>query len=151
MQIHWVWIYFHLPLIKIEPIKDYKEFRGKSPERDKLILNQIYVDGLDIDLVFESTADSLDAVNTLKAKLAPIKKVNTITVSKSKEIRIMPLEPIFEVGNVHILQGNWVEGWKKGIESFDGTGSTHDEMIDNLSSGYEYLVWKGKRPKTVRW
>jgi predicted phage terminase large subunit-like protein len=104
-----------------------------------------------VDLVFESTTDSIDTVNYMKKRLKGVKIINTISVTRAKTIRIAPLEPLFEIGNVHVLKGGWNDKWVKGLEQFDGSESTHDEMVDNLSTGYEYLVGKPNLKRGSRW
>ena len=139
-----------IPIVELW-VKHYIEFREGSYERDKMIKQYIHQDGIGTDLLLESTTDSLDMVNQVRTLLSGIKVVNTLTVSKSKAARIAPLEGVFAAGNVHILKGSWNERWIQGIEQFDGSETTHDEMIDNMASGYEWLVWRGRIPKTARW
>ena len=128
-----------IPILEIW-VKDYIEFNVSSPKRDDAIFEQIIIDGPAADLVFESTLDSVDTVNQVSSKLGTVKKIYKLNVSKSKSVRIAPLEGVFEAGRVHILKASWNRRWIEGIAQFDGSETTHDEMIDNLSSGYEHLV-----------
>ena len=58
---------------------------------------------------------------------------------------LQPLEPIFEaVGHVHVVRGDWNEAWVDELEEFRGDGKTHDDMLDNLSSGYIIAVDKAE-------
>ena len=139
-----------IPIVELW-VKDYKEFMEKSPKRDRMITDTIYTDGPEVECVMESTADSMDAVNQLITKLKAVKIIRKINVTKSKTIRIAPMEAVFAIGNVHILKAGWNDRWIEGIQEFDGSDSVHDEMVDNISTGYEYLVWKGRMPRSVRW
>ncbi|MFW9882057.1 MAG: terminase large subunit domain-containing protein [Candidatus Thorarchaeota archaeon] len=137
-----------IPILELW-VQNYIEFRGKSTGRDRLIIQQLYLDNPEYDLVFESTTDSIDAVNNLVQKLRGSKRIYTISVTKAKDIRILPMEPIFEAGNVHVLKASWNKRWMQGLQAFDGSGSTHDEMVDNISSGYDHLVRRNSGLKRV--
>jgi hypothetical protein len=128
-----------LPVLEMW-VKDYIEFNKNPVVRDRRIIDQIAIDGPEVDLVFESTADSIDTVGYIMEKIRAIKRVHKVTVTKSKSTRVAPLEVIFEQGRVNILKGNWNRRWLEGIEQFDGSERTHDEMIDNASSAFQYLV-----------
>lgn len=135
-----------IPILELW-IKDYIEFSTASPERDRRILEQVHVDGGLVDLVMEGTLDSIDTVNQVAEKIQKVKRTHIITVSKGKVIRIAPMESMFEMGRVHLLKASWNKRWLEGVEQFDGSETTHDEMIDNMSTGYDHLVKNKSRQR----
>ena len=120
-------------------IKDYVEFREKAVIRDKSIEKVYRRDGNKVRVIVENSLDSKDAAEYLKAALYGLATVTAVNCKGDKVVRCTPLEPIFEAGNVHILNGEWNKKWKRSVKEFDGTGKTHDEAIDNMTCGYKHI------------
>ena len=126
-------------------IRDYVQFREKAPKRDAKIKNIAKQENNHI--LVESSVDSLDGANTLKSKLTGIRVVILVNCPGDKVSRCDPIEPIFDAGNVHLLKGPWNAGWERGIKDFDGSGKSHDEMVDNLTCAYKHhVVGTGYQP-----
>jgi predicted phage terminase large subunit-like protein len=120
-------------------IKDYVQFRENAAKRDEKIIQVATADGPNVRIVVESSLDSKDAADYIKAKLSGVRVVDKIICKGDKVSRFAPLEGVFESGNIHCLNGPWKKTWLDGMMRFDGTGSSHDEMIDNISAAYEYF------------
>ena len=73
-------------------------------------------------------------------KLLGVRKVIPVNCKGGKVERCDPVEPIFEAGNVHIMKGDWNTVWVDGLRRFDGSGKSHDEMVDNITCGYKHVA-----------
>jgi len=120
-------------------IRDYIQFRETATDRDKKIRDIAKQDGPGVKVLVEDSLDSMDGADYLKAQLMGIRTVIAVRVSGDKVTRTAPLEPIFEAGDVHLIRGAWNRIWIDGIERFDGSGKSHDEMIDNMTCGYKHI------------
>lgn len=120
-------------------ISDYTQFREKAPERDRRIRDIVHRDGNKVRVLVENSLDSKDGAEYLKQQLRGLRVVTTVNVKGDKVTRATPLEPIFDQGRVHIVRGDWNAVWREGVRNFDGTGTSHDEMIDNMSCAYKHL------------
>jgi predicted phage terminase large subunit-like protein len=89
-------------------------------------------------ILVEDSVDAKDAAITFKSKFAGIRSIILVQCPGDKVSRCDPVEPIFEAGNVHLLKGPWNNIWLRGIRDFDGSGKTHDEMVDNLTCAYKH-------------
>lgn len=117
-------------------VKDYVQFRESAPVRDEKILRIARSEPNTI--LVERTLDSIDSGEVLESKLKGIRTVFQVKVQGDKVERCDPIEPIFRAGNVHMLKGPWNRIWTDGLQNFDGTGKTHDEMVDNLTCAYKH-------------
>ena len=121
-------------------IADYVQFREGAVERDKKIRETARKDTPRVKIVVETSLDSIDGFTYLEEQLAGVYTVVSVHPKGDKVQRCTPIEPIFSIGNVHILEGAWNSVWLDGLKRFDGSGKTHDEMVDNLTAGYEYIA-----------
>ncbi len=119
-------------------VLDYTQFREQAVKRDNRIRKVADGDGKLTKILVETSLDSKDGYIYLKNQLGGIYSVLPVNPRGDKVVRCTPIEPIFEAGNVHALKGPWNTIWEKGLKKFDGSGKTHDEMVDNLTAGFEY-------------
>jgi len=122
-------------------IKNIVRMRAEAPERDRVIRYTAETDGPSVKVGIEDTIDSKDAFIALQRILAGKCIIHAAKVKGDKMVRATPLEPIFEAGNVHILDGPYLEPWKAEVASFPG--GAHDDMIDNMSAGYALCCKSG--------
>ena len=125
-------------------IKDVKRMRKKAPERDKEITHIAEADGPYVKIGVEASIDSKDAYHTLVKILAGRRTVLSASMRGDKVVRATPLEPIFEAGNVHVLNAPWYADWIAEIGAFPN--GAHDDQVDNLSAGYALCA---KKPGVV--
>lgn len=123
-------------------IADVARTRAGAVERDRMVKSKADGDGVYIDQVIENTLDSKDVYEYIK-KAMPENKWEKLEIRGDKGARATPLESIFETpGHVIVKRGEWNDAWLNEILRFDGTGREHDDQVDNLSAGYQYLVLK---------
>ncbi len=120
-------------------LKDYVQFQEKAPARDKKIKRIAKDDGPGVRVLVENSLDSKDGADYLHDFLLGIRSVLKVNCPGDKMTRLAPMESIFEAGNMHIVRAAWNRIWLDGCRDFDGTGSTHDEMIDNMTCAYQEL------------
>ena len=119
-------------------ILDYSQFREGAVERDRKIREIANKDGDLVKILVECSVDSKDGYNYLKKQLSGIYSVKAVFPKGDKVQRCTPVEPIFEAGNIHVMRAPWNKVWLSGIQRFDGSGKTHDEMVDNITAGFHY-------------
>lgn len=121
-------------------VRHYVQFQEKATARDAQIKKYaLTIDGEYVEIVIESSLDAKDAGDYIQTALMGIRSVTNINMGKQdKVVRCTPVEPMFEAGNVHVLKGPWNHVWLDGMTRFDGSGTTHDEMVDNFTAGYKH-------------
>jgi phage terminase large subunit-like protein len=125
-------------------IKDYAQTRESAVKRDKFIIEVMSRDGAGVRQVVETSLDSLDGYYYLRERVRGSKKIYSVNIgSKNKLARCEPLEPIFDLGEVHLIKGDWNKPWSDQVKRFDGSGKTHDEAIDNMTAGYKFQIISG--------
>lgn len=66
--------------------------------------------------------------------------IKTNPVSGSKTVRATPFSSQVQGGNVKILRGSWNDAYLSELESFDGSGSGHDDQVDASSDAFNELA-----------
>ena len=56
------------------------------------------------------------------------------------------IEPLFDVGHVHVLRGPWNLDWLTEVREFPS--GKHDDQVDNLTAGY-FLCCRGGNGQIV--
>jgi phage terminase large subunit-like protein len=131
-------------------VKHRARFRDGAVERDNKIRFNAMKDGNFAKQVVESSLDAKDAYHYLR-KAMPEISWNKIITKGDKVVRCTPLEPIFEAeGHVHVIRGEWNDEWIDELQKFTGSGNEHDDGIDNLSAGYQFLISDGLNISTER-
>jgi len=119
-------------------IEDVSRFRGSPKTVKDTIRNVATQDGRDCEIGIEQdpgqagVAEAQDQVRNLSgfnARLYP--------VTKSKEIRAMPLSAQAEAGNVKIVRGFWNETLLDECEVFPN--GPHDDQVDGASGAFNRL------------
>ena len=88
-------------------IKDVARIRANAPERDNFIRAVAEKDGNGVTIAVENSIESKDSLNHLNYIFRGRIQVRAIQCNGDKVSRMSYLEPTFEAGNVHILQGSW--------------------------------------------
>ena len=105
--------------------------RWEAPARNRKIVDTAISDGL-IKLLVETFGQYKDACDELKKLLRGIRVVKGIRCPGDKHVKSECLEPIFEAGNVYLLEGDWNA---KYIDEFTEE-TNHDDQIDGTVVGY---------------
>jgi len=102
--------------------------QAEAPQRDALIRATAIEDGPGVAQVIEAFGGYKDAYTTLRSLLSGISVVKKSRLPGDKSAKLAPLEPSFEHGVVHIMDGPWLKDWTKQFAEFpDGT---HDDFAD---------------------
>jgi len=115
-------------------IKHVARIRAKAPERDNFIRAVTEHDGAGVPVAIEYSSDAIDAYNKMEEILRGRRSVIAVKCKGDKVARTAYIEPIFEVGNVHILAGDWNFDWLAEVSGFPNWN--HDDQVDNLTCGY---------------
>lgn len=118
-------------------VKNVERFREDSPKRNSLIRAITEKDGAGVPIGIENSVESKDALKDMQFILQGRRIVYPIHCIGDKVSRMSFLEPIFEAGHVHVLNGAWVLDWLKELNEFPS--GKHDDQVDNLSAGYEWI------------
>jgi predicted phage terminase large subunit-like protein len=121
-------------------VKDVKRCQSEAPERDKMIKTTTEADGRAVAIGIESVAGYKDTYTTLARILQGRYTVKKITVSADKSVRAAPVEPIMEIGHVHILRAPWNEMWLQQFGEFPS--GAHDDDVDSTCGAYAMLSKK---------
>jgi predicted phage terminase large subunit-like protein len=117
-------------------ISNVKRMREEAPTRNKIMIETAKGDGA-IPLAIEVVAGYKDTATQMQDLFEGIRQVTPITVSKDKLVRSAPLLPAFEAGNVSMVRGDWNQDFVSELNAFPS--GKHDDQVDALSTGYEYL------------
>lgn len=115
-------------------IKDVQRIRAKAPERDTFIRAVTDKDGISVTVAVENSMDSKDAVSTMQSILNGRVIIRPLNIRYDKVARAGYVEPIFDGGNVHIMNGEWNLDWIKEFKEFPS--GKHDDQVDNVTAGY---------------
>jgi len=99
------------------------------------------MDGDSVKVAIEANTDSKDTYETFMEIMKGVRSVVRITSHKDKVVRAEPLEAVFEAGNVHVLRADWNMEWFTEVSAFPN--GKHDDMVDNLSSGFNKIKGSG--------
>lgn len=109
-------------------ISDMQACQAEAPARDTLIRKTAIADGMSVTQAVEAFGGYKDAFTTLKALLAGVSTVRKSHLSGDKAAKLADLEPSFDGGIVHVLDGPNVRTWLKQFSEFpDGK---HDDACD---------------------
>lgn len=115
-------------------IKHVARIRDKAPARDNFIKAVAERDGMGVAVAVEYSADAIDAYNQMSEILRGLRSVIAIRCKGDKVARAAYIEPIFEAGNVHVLEGDWNLDWLSEVRDFPSV--KHDDQVDNLTAGH---------------
>ena len=126
-------------------IIDMMRIRETAPKRNKKLLQ--FINRYHCSIYVEAIAGYKDTYETIKSLLYGKRVVNKISaevMSKDKQSRAEPLEPIFDAGNFYVVKNNWNDELLKECGAWDS--GKHDDQIDCLSMIYHVQ----KRKPVVR-
>ena len=112
-------------------IKDIVYGRWEAPKRDAIIQRTAVLDGPRVRVYVEAFGAYKDAYTTLKRILSGKNIVSKSLLPGDKSIKAAGLEPIFEAGNVHIIDKPWTDIFIKQFTEFPY--SKHDDVVDACS------------------
>lgn len=118
-------------------IKDVARIRADAMERNNFIYAVSEKDGQGVSIAVEQSIDSKDAVLTMQEALKGKRVVRGLKLQGDKVSRMSFVEPIFEIGNVHVLRGAWNLDWLNEVKEFPS--GKHDDQVDNMSAGYSLM------------
>jgi len=112
-------------------IKDVVCGRWEAPERDAIIQKTALGDGPGIYQYVESYGAYKDAYTSLKRALMGRNIVRNSILPGDKVVKASVLEPLFEAGNVHLMENTHKEMFIKQFREFPF--SKHDDIVDAAS------------------
>lgn len=112
-------------------IKDIVCGRWEAPERDAIIQKTALGDGPGIYQYVESYGAYKDAYTSLKRALMGRNIVRNSILPGDKVVKASVLEPLFEAGNVHLMENTHKEMFIKQFREFPF--SKHDDIVDAAS------------------
>ncbi len=118
-------------------IAHVSRMREDAPERNRAIMRIAETDGGEIRIAIESVAAYKDTVTQMQELFEGIRDVTPIEVFKDKLVRAVPMEIAMEAGNVTLVKGDWNEIFIDELGAFPS--GKHDDQVDAMSTGYEYL------------
>lgn len=140
----------------------YGKFRKRPGDRDNIIAKQAAHDGDDCIIILPQDPGAAGAFTfQSQAKALRLKgftaKADPTPSNKSKLKRFTPFSTAAEQGDVYIVESSFpnkqtLESFYKELEAFDGERSTttrKDDWVDAVSSGFSYLMSKGRLHKPI--
>jgi len=118
-------------------IKDVVRIRSEAPERNSRIIQTVKLDGGNVRVGIETVAGYKDTYTIMKDILKGICMVKNINVSRDKMSRASALEPVFEIGNVYLVEGDWNKKFLSEVSSFPS--GAHDDQVDGLVVCWEMM------------
>ena len=119
-------------------IKHVARCREEAPKRDALIRRITDEDGSTVQVLVENFGAYKDAWAILKKALTGTRIVRGVRMSGDKEVKAAPMEPVFDAGNVHILNAPWNDEWRKQFAAFpDGA---HDDDVDATAIAFDHFT-----------
>jgi len=111
-------------------VKRVLRMRKTALDRDETIKNAVSIKPPNADLRVEVVGASKDAFIYIRKQLQGFLTVRPYKNRLGKQGHASILEPIFELGDVIIEEGNWNDRWIKEFKAFPG--GKHDDQVDSL-------------------
>ena len=116
-------------------IKNIVVGQWEAPKRDRIIKMVTNNDTATVPVYIEAFAAYKDAYTTLKELLLGQRIIRKSRMSGDKSAKVAPMEPLFEIGNIHIVKdAPWVEMFLKHFREFPY--GRHDDICDACSIVY---------------
>lgn len=112
-------------------ISDMVACQAEAPQRDALIRKTAIQDGPGVGQAIEAFGGYKDAYTTLRKVLSGISIVKKSQLPGDKAAKLADLEPSFDSGIVHVLDGPHVREWLKQFSEFPAGG--HDDACDGTA------------------
>ncbi len=132
-------------------VEDVEHFRGTPDKVRQRIKNVASQDGPDVVQVLQkdpgqagvSEAQALVSfLEGVNVRVDPVPKQNKVS-------RAYAVSSQCEAGNVKLVKGAWNKKFLDELEAFPNP-SVHDDQVDGLSGGYNYLTGNNARIPQVR-
>jgi len=122
-------------------IEDIVRLRG-NPTRVQTTIKATASQEPDTEILLpqDPGAAGKSEVDTLIKKLKGFNVTNAGPETGDKATRAVPVSAQCGAGNVFVVRGKWNKEFFAEAELFDGSGDNHDDQIDGLSGGFNYLV-----------
>lgn len=112
-------------------------WRKEWPETRKEIIRNAYNDGKHVPILIESFGTQISLVQDLRREpLLEGFNIRGIIPPGDKITKAMPMAAKMSLGLVDVVEGEVDPALYEEMDQFDGSGSTHDDMIDSLSLTY---------------
>lgn len=121
-------------------ITDIQRFRGQPSTVEERILKCAFNDPVGTHIVIEQQPGGAGVImkNYFERVLAGF-PLHWMFPSRSKEERAMPLAVAIDKGLIHYFTAPWNDALFHEMESFIPNRSSHDDQVDALSMGYNFL------------
>jgi len=119
-------------------VSDLVACQAEAPERDELIRRTALRDGAAVAQHVEAFGAYKDAFTTLKKALPGVSTVHKSQLPGDKSAKLAPLEPSFDSGIVHVVDGPLVKEWLKQFSQFPS--GTHDDACDATAVMFHSFV-----------
>lgn len=129
-------------------ILDVRRDRLSPKGVEQFIYNTAMEDGRNVPIYMEQEPGS-SGVNTIDYYARKVLlgfAFHGHKTTGSKEIRANPVSAAAENGNVHLVQGPWINDFLDEIVTFPGEDSVHDDQVDAVSGAFDKLA-EGKDRK----
>lgn len=119
-------------------IEDIVRTRARPQEVEELIQSVAELDGREtiIEIEQEPGSSGVMAIDYYKRRLRGY-EVRARKTDKKKEVRFGPFSSQAEAGLVVLVRGLWNGPFIEEAEAFDGSGKTHDDMLDAAAGSWE--------------
>ena len=119
-------------------IEDIVRTRARPQEVEELIQATAELDGPEtfVDIEQEPGSSGIAVVDYYKRRLRGY-TVRGIRTDKKKEVRAGPFASQAEAGGIVLVRGLWNAPFVEEAEAFDGSGKTHDDMLDAAIGSWE--------------
>jgi len=115
-------------------LRDFVYCQAEAPERDALILQTVEADGPGVRQYVEAFGAYKDTYTKLKRLLTGRAIVHKSNLPGDKSAKLADLEPIFDAGNVHVIEGEYMSLFESHFRTFpDGK---HDDFCDAAAIVY---------------
>jgi predicted phage terminase large subunit-like protein len=117
------------------------QFRGRSLVVEEVVKQCAQVDGPGVPIWIEQEpgAGSKNLIGYYARLLAGY-TVHADPKRKDKLSAAAPLASQAEAGNIYLINGPWVSSFLDQATAFDGSGNTHDDMVDAASGAFSKLT-----------
>jgi len=111
--------------------------RWSTLKRNSVMTHIAKQDGSSVGVRVEAVAGYVDTYNQIRNLLMGLCTVRKVSPTSDLVARSSVLEPIFEIGEVYIEEGEWNEAWLNEMASFP---EGHDDQVASLLTAVEDLL-----------
>jgi predicted phage terminase large subunit-like protein len=115
-------------------VKDCVSGQWEAPERNRRIVSTAKNDGARVPVFVEAVGGYKDSFVQLRKILSGHRTVNKSKLQGDKSAKAADMEPIFDVGNVHLLKADWNDIFVRHFQEFPS--GKHDDIVDATAISY---------------